>query len=160
MAHDFGDAVGGKAVIARDHHDVLGLRHGDASLVGPAQAEIHRVVKHPDPRIGLCQFLHPRERPIGAAIVDQNDFERPLGTHGRADRLHGRGYVVLLVEAGNNETDPRPHGHPWSKLSRISLEHSARRARCRPRAWPERPPPPGPPRRHRWWLLPPPAWRT
>src|SRR5262249_44808957 len=120
MADDFGDAGGWEPIVAGEHHDVQRLRNRDTLLVGTAEIEIHRIVYDANAGVCLSERLHPFQRAIRAAVVDQNDFVSHLPAYRPANRIYRRRDVVLLVEARHDETDPGLRGHLGSDENRLT----------------------------------------
>src|SRR5262249_16338753 len=105
MGDDLRDALARKAVVTRKHHDVGRSCSAGAALVGAAKPEIGWVVEDADAGILCRQSLHPTEGAIGACVVDKDDFVVVPLAHRFTHRADRRPDVVLLVEAGNNETE-------------------------------------------------------
>src|SRR5262249_18929751 len=114
MGDDLRDALPGKAVITRKHHDVGRSRSAGAALVGATEPEIGRVVENSDGGIGRREGLHALQSMIGARVVDEDDLVAVLPPHRLAHRANGCYYVVLLVETRNDETECGSSGHGGS----------------------------------------------
>src|SRR5262245_5016123 len=105
MGDDLRDALARKAIVTRKHHDIGRTCSAGAALVGAAKPEIGRVVEDADAGIRRRQSLHPLQGAIGACVVDKDDFVVVPLAHRFTHRADRRPDVILLVEAGNNETE-------------------------------------------------------
>src|SRR6516165_4398701 len=110
MGDDLRDAVAGKAIVTRKHHDVGRSCSAGAALVGAAKPEIVRIVEDADAGIRR-QSLHPLQGAVGAGVVDEDDFVIVPAAHRLTDRADRRPYVILLVEARNDKAECRNSGH-------------------------------------------------
>src|SRR5262249_41415356 len=111
MGDDLRDALPGKAVITREHHDVGCSCGPGAALVGAAKPEIDRIVENTDAGVRDRQRLHPLQGTIGAGVIHQDDLVIVASAHRFAHRPDSCSDVVLLVEAGNDETVCGCSGH-------------------------------------------------
>src|ERR1700730_6536433 len=107
VGDDLGDTLPGKAVVAREHHDVSCGCGPGAALVRAAEPEVDRVVENPDAGVRDRQRLHPLQGAIGAGVVDEDDFVIVPPAHRRTHRADRGANVILLVEARNDETECR-----------------------------------------------------
>src|SRR5262249_47978046 len=105
MAENLSNAVSGETIVAGKHHDVGRSCSPSPSLVGTAEAQISQVVEDADAGILRRQILHPLPSLIGAYVVDKDDFVFVPIAHRFTHRADRRLDVILLVEAGNNETE-------------------------------------------------------